>query len=131
MKSAVVRSRIAEIGGRNDLQQERVTERAAELLAERLSEKIAVSREFVIDELLDNLKRAKASEKFDGGTANRACELLGKELGMFVDKSENRNVNYGITDQPMSAEQWAAKHVGTSENEEQPVKPHADKKQLH
>ena len=33
----------------------------------------------------------------DGSVANRALELLGKELGMFVEHSENRNVNYTIS----------------------------------
>jgi phage terminase small subunit len=130
MKSAVVRARIAEIDGRNDLQQERITERAAEKLAERLAEKIAVTREFVIEQLLDNLKRAKSGEKFDGGTANRAAELLGKEIGMFVDRSENLNTTFGISDKPMSPEAWTAKYADTPESEEQPVK-HDSSKKLH
>lgn len=36
---------------------------------------------------MDNVRRAKGSEKFDGATANRSLELLGKELGMFVDRN--------------------------------------------
>jgi len=129
MKSAVVRARIAEIDGRNDLQQERITERAAEKLAERLSEKIAVTREFVVDELLDNLRRAKG-ENLDLSAANRAAELLGKEIGMFVDRSENLNTTFGISDKPMSPEAWAAKYADTPESEEQPVK-HDSSKKLH
>jgi hypothetical protein len=30
----------------------------------------------------------------NGSVANRALELLGKELGMFGDRSENRNFTY-------------------------------------
>lgn len=129
MKNAVVRARIAELSGRHDLQEQRITERAAEKLAERLSEKIAVTREFVVDELLDNLRRAKG-EKLDLSAANRAAELLGKEIGMFVDRSENLNTTFGISDKPMSAEAWAAKYAGTPESEEQPVK-HDSSKKLH
>jgi len=37
-------------------------------------------------------------------------ELLGKEVGMFVDRTETRNVNYGISDQPMTPEEWIKKY---------------------
>ena len=32
--------------------------------------------------------------RYDGATANRALELLGKELGMFIDRKEVRHKNY-------------------------------------
>ena len=50
---------------------------------ERVSERTAITKEWVIRELLDNAELAKA----DGSWAarNRSLELVGKELGMFRD----------------------------------------------
>lgn len=72
-------------------------------------EAMRLTREFVINELLDTLRRAKSGKRIDGATANRACELLGKELGMFVDRSENTNTIYGISDKPLTPEEWERK----------------------
>ena len=70
-------------------------------------EAMRLTREFVINELLDTLRRAKSGKRIDGATANRACELLGKELGrVFVDRSENTNTIYGISDKPLTPEEW-------------------------
>jgi hypothetical protein len=49
--------------------------------------------------------------KWDGSVANRALELLGKECGMFVDRTENRNVTYGISEAPATPEEWTAKYA--------------------
>src|SRR5262249_9663774 len=133
MKNPAVRDRIDEITGREALKEERVAKMAAEKVAERLAEKVVVSREFVIEQLTDNLKLAKSGEKLDLSAANRAAELLGKEIGMFVDRSENRNVTYGISNEPMSAEQWIAKHADEPASEE-PQVTHAgeqDRKKFH
>ena len=44
--------------------------------------------------------------------ANRALELLGKELGMFVDRSEvDTNIRV-ISAQPVSEADWEAKYAG-------------------
>jgi phage terminase small subunit len=117
-KNPKVQARIDELTGRNRKEeervakmQERVGEKAAEKVAQQLADKIVITRQFVIDELLDNLKRAKAGDRFDGATANKAAELLGKEIGMFVDRSENLNTHYGISDTPMTPDQWAAKYA--------------------
>jgi phage terminase small subunit len=53
---------------------------------------------------------------FDSSGANRSLELLGKELGMFVDRSisENVNTNYVVSGDPVdSAEDWEAEHTPT------------------
>ena len=50
---------------------------------------------------------------FDSSGANRSLELLGKELGMFVDRSINENVNtdYVVSGDPIgSVEDWEAEH---------------------
>ena len=44
----------------------------------------ALSREFVVRELMDNALKAKANHEWPA--SNRALELLGRELGMFVER---------------------------------------------
>jgi hypothetical protein len=90
-----------------------------------------LTRELVIDELLDNLKRAKLGQHFDGATANRACELLGKELGMFVDRSENSNTIYSISDRPLTAEEWADKWTAKQQPKDAPKDAGPGKSPLH
>ena len=45
----------------------------------------AVSREFVVTELMDNAQKAKQNQAWSA--SSRALELLGRELGMFVERS--------------------------------------------
>jgi hypothetical protein len=52
-------------------------------------------------------KRPTKDGKFDGATANRALELLGKEIGMFVERSENYNSHNVIRSEPLSEAEWA------------------------
>lgn len=67
------------------------------------TEKSAISKSWVIDQLVEVVAMGKALEPVidkDGGitgelkqnlpAANKALELLGKELGMFVDRKEVR-----------------------------------------
>jgi phage terminase small subunit len=81
-----------------------VAARAEELKAavsERQVEKMAVDRAWVMAKLTENVQRAMQVEPVrdregnptgqyicQGGVANRALELLGKELGMFQPKPE-------------------------------------------
>ena len=75
----------------------------AEPSRERAIEKAAVDKAWVLSELVENVKIAKAAEpvldhegkptgeyKTNIQAANRALELIGKELGMFVDRKEVR-----------------------------------------
>lgn len=68
---------------------------------ERVVEKTALTKEYVITRLIENaeramqavpVKNAKGEEtgvyRYEGSVANRALELLGKELGLFVDRKE-------------------------------------------
>jgi phage terminase small subunit len=102
--------------------------RAKEIVIERMADKIAGTREWIIDRLVENVERAMQARqatdgegnpvgefKYDGGTANKALELLGKEVGMFVDRTENLNVQYGIADEPMTPDEWAKKHASAPE----------------
>jgi hypothetical protein len=47
----------------------------------------AINREFVLSELMDNALKAKQNKEWSA--SNRALELLGKELGLFVSRSEH------------------------------------------
>lgn len=67
----------------NDSIQNRVAE-----LQERAATNVVLSREWVLEQLIDNAMKAKLRN--DGSVANRALELLGKEIGMFVDRKEIR-----------------------------------------
>ena len=70
---------------------------------ERAIEKAAVDKAWVLQELIEIVKMAKQAEpvrdaegnpigeyKQNLAAANKSLELLGKELGMFVDRSEVR-----------------------------------------
>jgi phage terminase small subunit len=67
----------------------------------KVADKLEISQEWVIERLVENVDRAmQAVEvkdakgngtgeyKYDGGVANRALELVGKHLGMFIERSE-------------------------------------------
>jgi hypothetical protein len=71
-------------------------------VSERQVEKIAVERAWVVAVLIQNVQRAMQVEPvrdhegtpsgyytYQGGVANKALELLGKELGLFQTKHEN------------------------------------------
>jgi phage terminase small subunit len=92
------------------LAQTSIQDRVKELLTEREAihaqataeaiKSTALTKQWVIERLVQNVERAMQEEEIrnkDGGTgeyryegsvANRALELLGKELGMFVDRRE-------------------------------------------
>lgn len=66
-------------------------------------QRIGISKEWVLDQLVENVKTAKAAipvldaegnpvgeYRTNLQAANRALELIGKELGMFVDRKEIR-----------------------------------------
>jgi phage terminase small subunit len=88
-----------------------IQKRVAELLQERENihnqatakavEATALTKEWVIAKLIENANRAMQAEahrdgngkpigeySYNGAVANRALELLGKELGMFIDRKE-------------------------------------------
>lgn len=65
-----------------------------------------ITRADVLKMLLES--RREAHENGQHSPAIRAAELLGKEIGMFVDRSESVNTNYNISDQPLNEDDWAA-----------------------
>ena len=89
--------------------EQHILARTAELLAEREQihaqstaeaiQRVSLTKEWVIATLIDNVQRAMQAEPvtdregeptgeytYQGTVANRSLELLGKELGMFVDR---------------------------------------------
>src|SRR5277367_7180129 len=81
-------------------------------------ERTAIDKEWVIERLRENVERAMqarpvldragnptGSYVYNGAAANRALELLGKELGMFVEKRENKVVDEfdSMTDEQVAA----------------------------
>lgn len=92
------------------LAQASITARVNELLeqrdkmllksTEKAVEALAIDREWVMGLLKENAERALqrvpvtdgegniVEYKYDGAVANRALELLGKEMGMFIDRKE-------------------------------------------
>lgn len=66
-----------------------------------MAHKVVVSKAWVLEKLVANVERAMQYEAvkdedgnvvgdyhYQGGVANRALELLGKEIGMFVERKE-------------------------------------------
>lgn len=78
---------------------DKVQARVAEILG-RAAERTVLTKQWVIERLVQNVDRALQAQevmrgdegtgeyRYDGAVANRALELLGKELGMFVDRRE-------------------------------------------
>ena len=75
---------------------------------EKAIERTAVTETWIIEQLVANATQAQALMDF--GPSNKALELLGKQLGMFIDRSENVNINHDVSDQPLSEDEWAAEH---------------------
>lgn len=81
--------------------QERISKRIDELFAEidaltkremvKVVQKAAVTKADVLRMLLDDHELARSINQL--GPAVRASELLGKELGMFIERREQRNVD--------------------------------------
>lgn len=88
-----------------------ISRRVTELLAEREKihaqstakaiERVSLTKEWVLAKLIDNAERALQAQpvldreggetgvyQYQGNVANRALELLGKHLGMFIDVHE-------------------------------------------
>ena len=89
-----------------------ISQRVVELLAEREQihsqataeavERAGLTKEWIIAKLIENAERASQAEpvrdskgnetgeyRYEGNVVNRSLELLGKELGMFIDRSED------------------------------------------
>lgn len=85
---------------------ESVSARVAELQS-MVAERAVVDREWVLAKLIEN---ANNNQESNPSASNKALELIGKELGMFVERTENININHDVTDEPASEGEWEAEH---------------------
>lgn len=125
-KDATVHKRASELAGE-------VQGRLAELMAQA-AEKVVLNRAWVTNNLMKHAEvclgknKIKVSfrppnatqsievemTKHDPAGANKALELLGKEIGMFVERRENANTVYHVSDEPMSEDEWAERFASGS-----------------
>ena len=109
-----------------------ISQRVAEILQQRDNiaeqsiaeaiKKTALTKEWVIERLVENVNRSMQAEAvmiageptgeyvYNGTVANKSLELLGKELGMFIERSENINLNKDISAEPLLDDEWASQH---------------------
>jgi len=114
-----------------------ILDRVTEILYERESihaqatadaiKSTALTKAWVIETLMENVAKAMQAKsmtdddgntigefQYQGSVANKALELLGKEIGMFVDRSinENVNTNYVVSGEPVdNVEDWEREHA--------------------
>jgi uncharacterized small protein (DUF1192 family) len=74
--------------------------------------RLGLSKEWVLETLLKNAN--KGMKRDDGSTVNKAAELIGKHLGMFIaSDAPNVNVNVGVqfVDHPPAEtrQEWEAR----------------------
>lgn len=117
MDQSKIIERIAEL---QRLVTERVTEKVAEAQSEVI-ERLAIDKAWVLGQLVENVETAKQAVPvtIDGvqvgiyeqnlTAANKALELIGKELGMFVERREIRTGNLDLTDEQLDAALVAAR----------------------
>jgi phage terminase small subunit len=125
-----------------NMKAETIHKRASELLADggitgRLKEsrkavadRVEVDRAWVLERLIENSERAMTAEPvrdnkgkptgeytYQGNVANRALELVGKEIGMFVDRKEiGEPGDFVVGARDLKPEEWYEEYgVGSSE----------------
>jgi phage terminase small subunit len=115
------------------LRHPQVAQRIAEL-KERAAQRTVVDRSYVLDKLRENMERAMQAEpvrgpdgkergeyQYAGAVANRALELLGKELGMFIDRSEGKLTITSVADLPAAAVEALIAEAEAAEKERETV----------
>lgn len=106
-----VSANVSSVNASRLLKDAKVSARVAELQADRAkavseatakaAEKLEISKEWVLSKLVDNANRAMQAKavtdgegnsigeyRYEGSVVNRALELIGKELGMFIERAE-------------------------------------------
>jgi phage terminase small subunit len=97
----------------------KIAERIAELrerVADQAASSAGISKGWVLERLVENANRAMQAEavrdkdggttgeyRYEGSVANKALELIGKELGMFVEKKEVLNTHQGTISLKLAA----------------------------
>lgn len=85
-----------------------VQSRLAELQS-RAAEKAVVT----VEDIARQLDEDRTFARENGAAAAAVSATMGKAkvLGLVVEKSENVNLNYDVTDEPQSEDDWAAEHA--------------------
>ena len=52
-------------------------------------ERLQITQDYVIEVIRDTVEKCRAPEAWDAKNVLKGCELLGKHLGMFVERREN------------------------------------------
>ncbi|TPM37041.1 hypothetical protein [Mesorhizobium sp. B2-3-2] len=86
-----------------------IAARVAELQG-MAADRVVLTREWIIAKLVEN---ATNTQESNPSASNKALELLGKEIGMFIDRSENVNHNYEISDEPLTDDEWSEAYAAT------------------
>lgn len=81
-KRSYIKARIKELKEQNF----KIRNKINEEIEKNIIEKETLTRSWVLDRLIENVTACMISNQ--RSAANRGLELLGKELGMFVDRSE-------------------------------------------
>jgi hypothetical protein len=63
----------------------------------------------MIDEFNEIVGKASAKEQYSAAVA--ALTAKAKLAGLWVDRAENLNGNYAISDKPLTEQEWVEKHV--------------------
>lgn len=81
------------------------------------------TRAWVLERLAENVRRAMRIEavrlrgvptgeyRYEGSVANRALELFGKELGLFVERSESVNTHHVVSGEPITEAKWEEQYA--------------------
>ena len=86
----------------------KVITRVSELQA-KAAEKHEITVELMIDEFNEIVGKASAKEQYSAAVA--ALTAKAKLAGLWVDRAENLNGNYAISDKPLSEQEWVERHV--------------------
>jgi hypothetical protein len=89
----------------------RVQEQKVAAATEKAVEKLSISVEGLILEADAIQRGAIAAQQFSAATTTLIAKA--KLAGLWVERAhnENANVNYIISDQPLTEDEWAAQHV--------------------
>lgn len=86
--------------------------------------RVVVDRQWVMDKLVENVQRCmqaipvldaegnpSGNWTWNPAGANKALELLGTEIGMFIERTEIDQTVKIISDKPMSKAEWAERYA--------------------
>jgi hypothetical protein len=85
-----------------------VSQRMAEL-REKSARRFEITLESMIGEFEEAAQLARQSDQCSAVIA--ALTAKAKLAGLWVERAENLNGNYAISDAPLSEEEWLARHV--------------------